>query len=743
MSTNSLKELVDAIKAQGKNLADGTTPASSNDATARDLVYLSTAVERLFGADAMLSMINEASKPAEVIALTSTSTAFTLTDEQVSRTVVKFLVGVAMTSTEVEVTAPTKGVAFILDNSTPVPIKVKTLGQTSNMPTIPANTVGWVFCDGTTYDFVIDTAAVAAAATTALTTDGDMLIRASGANARLPVGSNSEYLVVDNGAPKWKRTGFRPHTRVASMANHYVGRNPDDTWNKGGEYTEADGTKNATPTTISTVATHRLGNYIEDVATFPFAANKGTWDIDQEPMNADYGAAVITEDGGFMIWGAPTSGRTGSINARARTPFRPSLHNSTTGGIPLADVTNFKIKQVVLMFDTSYVVTTEGDVYATGYNGQSQLGDGGTSARPFFRKIAFPTGAGPVRYMQTTQHEAENSTSAAFALMEDGDVYSWGDNGFGHLGHGDNTNRLTPTRMIAFDQNVRMISGGGRCMGALTIDHKIFMWGENNQGQIGNGGTTDVYTPTEISIGGDCAKLKVSGQSASTHCHAIRADGKLYGWGGNAYGQIGDNSTTNRTTPTLISTLGQSTGFEVIDIWGMGGEWGFNYALTDNGNVYSWGHNTVGNLGLGDNVNKLVPTLNNNITWPSQCIGMGKSTSASYLYQRTAIMSHANLADRIARQNGVVLTCGLAGEPLGRPHSGNQNVPAPVGIAPPMQGKLQWLTVSGYHTSSTNSNFCMVLDEEGIMHMWGFGANYSTGRIYNGSDTTPWQPMIL
>ena len=743
MSTNSLKELVDAIKTQGKNLASGTTPSSSNDATARDLVYLSTAVERIFGADALLEMINTATKPAEVITFASTTTAYTLTDEQVSRTIVKFLVGVAMTSTEVVVTAPTKGCAFIIDNSLPVPIKVKTIGQTANMPTIAANTVGWIFCDGTTYDHVIDTAAVAAAATTALTTDGDMLIRASGANTRLPVGSNSEYLVVDNGAPKWKRTGFRPHTRVKCMANHYVGRNPDDTWNKGGEYTEADGTKNATPTTISTVATHRLGNYIEDTTTFPHAANKGTWDIDQEPMVANNGAAVITEDGGFMIWGAATSGRTGSINARERTPFRPSLHNSTTGGIPLADVTNFKIKQVVLMHDTSYVVTTEGDVYATGYNTQSQLGDGSTSARPYFRKIAFPSGAGPVRYMQTTQHEADNTTSAAFALMEDGDVYSWGDNGYGQLGQGNTTNRLAPTKMDGFDQNVRMISGGGRCMGALTIDHKIFMWGENAEGQVGNGSTTDVYTPTEISIGGSCAKLKLSGQGGSTHCHAIRADGKLYGWGGNAHGQIGDNSIIDRNTPTLISTLGQSAGFEVMDIWGGGGDFGFNYALTVNGNVYAWGHNTRGNLGVGDLVNKLVPTLNNNITWPSQCIGIGKSTATASLFQRAAFMNHATLADRIARQNGVVSTCGYAGEPLGRPHAGSQSVPKPVGIAPPMQGKMQWLTYSGYHTAAADTNFCMALDEEGIMHMWGKGASFSSGRIYNGSDTTPWQPMIL
>ena len=64
MSTNSLKELVEAIKTQGKSLANAT---GTSAATSRDLVYLSTAAERLFGADAMLSMINEATNPAEVV----------------------------------------------------------------------------------------------------------------------------------------------------------------------------------------------------------------------------------------------------------------------------------------------------------------------------------------------------------------------------------------------------------------------------------------------------------------------------------------------------------------------------------------------------------------------------------------------------------------------------------------------------------------------------------------------------
>lgn len=748
MSTQSLKELVDAIKAQGKSLATGATQ-TADSATSRDLVYLSTAVERLYGADALIALTDQASRPAENITVPAPGTnAVELTDEQCSKDVVSFKPDAGVyTATEVNVTVPNKGFAFVVNNELTIPVRLATFNQSTLTPAYIEVAPGaheWIYCEGTRVDLVIDAAAIAAAATSPLTTDGDMYVRESGANARLAIGNESETLTVENGSPIWRRTGFRPHTRIAKMSNNYVGRNPDYTTNKGGEYTEADGSKASTPTTISTVPTNRLGNYIEDATTFPHAANVGTWDIDQEPAQSYRGSGVITEDGGFYMWGSSSSGRTGSINARNRRPFRPALYNSTTGGITLNDATNFKIKQLVLTYDTSYLVTTEGDVYASGFNSQSQLGDGSTSARPFFRKISFPASAGPVRYVQTTQHEAENSTTACFALMEDGDVYSWGDNGYGHLGHGDTTNRTTPTKIGAFNQNVRMITGGGRTMGALTTDHKIFMWGENNRGNVGNGSTTDVYAPTEIDIGGDCAKLVVSGQSDATTSHAIRADGRLYGWGENNYGQVGDNSTTDRSTPTLVSNIGLSAGLEVIDCWRGGGEFGSTFCLTANGNVYSWGHNTVGNLGVGDFANKSAPTLNNNVTWPSQVMPVGKSTSGSYLYQSTMFLEHATLADRIARRNGVVKSCGYAGVIQGRPHSGNQNTPYPVGIAPPQQGKMQWVTYGGYHTSSTNETFCMVLDEDGIMHMWGYSdSDSSAGRPEAmGSDTTPWQPVI-
>ena len=125
MSTQSLKELVDAIKVQGKTLANAT---GTSAATSRDLVYLSTAVERLFGADALLQMVDTASRPVESVVCTlATEQARTLTDEQVARTVVKLTNSSGThTATEYVLTIPNSGVAFVVDNKLPVPVKLKT-----------------------------------------------------------------------------------------------------------------------------------------------------------------------------------------------------------------------------------------------------------------------------------------------------------------------------------------------------------------------------------------------------------------------------------------------------------------------------------------------------------------------------------------------------------------------------------------------------------------------------------------
>ena len=155
MSTSTLRELVEAIKTQGKALA-GASGASA--ATARDLVYLSTSVERLFGADAILELVDSAAKPVTVVSAALASTqAADLTVDQVTKTVIKFTnTSGTHSASDFTATIPQQGVAFVVDNEMPVPVKFKTSVQTSNIIQIGAGKKGWVFCNGTEVEHVID-----------------------------------------------------------------------------------------------------------------------------------------------------------------------------------------------------------------------------------------------------------------------------------------------------------------------------------------------------------------------------------------------------------------------------------------------------------------------------------------------------------------------------------------------------------------------------------------------------------
>ena len=167
MSTSTLRELVEAIKTQGKALA-GASGASA--ATARDLVYLSTSVERLFGADAILELVDSAAKPVTVVSAALASTqAADLTVDQVTKTVIKFTnTSGTHSASDFTATIPNQGVAFVVDNEMPVPVKFKTLEQTTNIISVGAGKKGWVFCNGTVVEHVVDIEGITSALTSPL-----------------------------------------------------------------------------------------------------------------------------------------------------------------------------------------------------------------------------------------------------------------------------------------------------------------------------------------------------------------------------------------------------------------------------------------------------------------------------------------------------------------------------------------------------------------------------------------------
>jgi hypothetical protein len=118
----------------------------------------------------------------------------------------------------------------------------------------------------------------------------------------------------------------------------------------------------------------------------------------------------------------------------------------------------------------------------------------------------------------------------------------------GELGDGTLTYRYTPTR-IGTDSNWKFIVAVRYHTVAIKKDSSLWAWGWNDRGQLGDGTTTNRNTPTRIGTGNDWATIA---DGSAVHTVAIKTDGSLFAWGWNLYGQLGDVTTTNRLTPTLI-----------------------------------------------------------------------------------------------------------------------------------------------------------------------------------------------
>jgi alpha-tubulin suppressor-like RCC1 family protein/outer membrane protein OmpA-like peptidoglycan-associated protein len=198
-------------------------------------------------------------------------------------------------------------------------------------------------------------------------------------------------------------------------------------------------------------------------------------------------------------------------------------------------------------------------------------------------------------------------------------VYCWGDNAYGQLGDGTTTDRNVPTR-VADNQasgfvntGVNYIVAGYNHTCAVKAD-QIFCWGRNDQGQLGNGSTTDsslAVKPGSPFATGNASQAITLGESHSCATEFSTSPRTVYCWGDNFYGQLGNGTNTDSSTPVATNISGASGASEAqfisslastADSTCMAGNSGF-------GNVYCWGRNDAGQLGDGTRTAKNVPTL--------------------------------------------------------------------------------------------------------------------------------------
>uniref|UniRef100_A0A8C5ATY9 RCC1 and BTB domain containing protein 2 n=1 Tax=Gadus morhua TaxID=8049 RepID=A0A8C5ATY9_GADMO len=244
-------------------------------------------------------------------------------------------------------------------------------------------------------------------------------------------------------------------------------------------------------------------------------------------------------------------------------------------------------------------VTVNDEVFALGTNCSGCLGLGDVQSTIEPRRIDILCGKKIVSLSYGTgPHLLSPHT--------DGEVFAWGHNGYSQLGNGTTNHGLIPALVSTnlLNKKVMEVACGSHHTIALTTDGEVFAWGYNNSGQVGSGSTANQPTPRRVS---SCLQNKVvvnigCGQLCSM---AVLDNGEIYGWGYNCNGQLGLGNNGNQQTPCRIAAL---QGASIIQV---ACGYAHTLALTDEGMVYSWGANSYGQLGTGNKSNQALPTLIN------------------------------------------------------------------------------------------------------------------------------------
>ncbi len=306
----------------------------------------------------------------------------------------------------------------------------------------------------------------------------------------------------------------------------------------------------------------------------------------------------VTRDGGAYCWGANSAGQLGNgTTDDIGSPVAVSGLGSGVAAVSEGD-------------GHSCAVTVAGAASCWGSNDNGQLGNGSTTSSTVPVAVA-GLGSG-------VDAIAAGGASTC-ALSSTGAVSCWGQNSAGQLGNGSTTPSTTPLPVTGLGSGVTAIAAGANFACALSTGGAVSCWGGNASGQLGNGTATSSSVP--VSVTGLGAGVVAIGAGASHAC-AVVAGGALHCWGENLNGQLGDGTTTNRSTPMAVSGLG--SGVAAVAPGDT-----HSCAVTLAGAVWCWGANQKGQLGDGTTTDRTVPVAVSGLSTGTTAVSTGSSFSCA------------------------------------------------------------------------------------------------------------------
>jgi alpha-tubulin suppressor-like RCC1 family protein len=210
--------------------------------------------------------------------------------------------------------------------------------------------------------------------------------------------------------------------------------------------------------------------------------------------------------------------------------------------------------------------------------------------------------------------------SPASGLIVTPELWVWGRGNLGQLGINNLNNRSIPVTTFAGGTTWKQVSGGSSYTAAIKTDGSLWTWGRNSYGQLGDNTTTNRSIPVTTFAGGTDWKQVSCGNQ---HIAAIKTDGSLWTWGRSVDGRIGTNDITpNRLTP--VTTFAGGTNWKQVSC-----SISHTAALKTDGSLWSWGFGNEGQLGNNVFASRSTPvtTFSGGTTWKQVSAGSGFTAS--------------------------------------------------------------------------------------------------------------------